>query len=129
MIPCGISRRDWLRYGRGEMLLETREALIQNVTDKFNLTPDETVLLRMFLDLPAEHRAGVIEFAKKFVASLVAQKAEPQPVPDDEKTVAQMRETMDAEFAAMEESQKKGTQTSSASTGTNGTSKKIGNGS
>ena len=123
---------EWLRNGEGEIFLETREALIQSVAEEFELNDMEITLLRSFLKLPAEHRQGVLAWAKNFAATLAAQMGIEYPVPeeikrvpDDEKDIDDMREVMNCEFDAMEAARKRGISTSSASTGTSGTSKKI----
>ena len=125
---------EWLRNGEGEIFLETREALIQSVADEFELDAMEIALVRSFLKLPAEHRQGVLAWAKNFAATLAAQMGieypapeEIQRVPDDEKNIDEMREVMNREFDAMEAARKRGISTSSAFTGINGTSKKYGN--
>lgn len=127
---------DWLRNGEGEMFREhqPKEALIQSVVGEFELNDTETALLRSFLELPAEHRTGVIAWAKKFfntmseqlgAQALPVEEEAPARKPDDELSREEMHTMLDAELDAKEAARKRGTSTSSASTGTSGTSKKF----
>lgn len=123
---------EWLRKGVGEIFLETREALIQTVAAEFGLTGNEIVLLRMYLDLPAECRAGVINFAKKFVASIDPQYGKTvarQAKSDDELTPDEKAEIVRRESLEEAEAKKTAATMSSASIGTSGTSKKFSGGS
>lgn len=118
----------WLKTGEGDMFLETREGLIRDVAEQFGLSDGDTILLRTFLSLPQEHRAGVLAWARNFAETLAAQMGVqfPQPVkPDSELTRPEMHETLDNELDARDDARKRGITTSSASIGSNGSSKKI----
>lgn len=117
---------DWLRNGVGKIFMETREALIQSIADEYGLCAEEITLMRMYLELPHEYRAGVIAFAKNFTARIDEQPK--QRKSDDELTRAEKHAILDAELDAEEAAEKRGTATSLVSTGTNGTSKNFGNG-
>ena len=120
---------DWLRDGVGEMFVETREELIQSVAGEYELTPDETSLLRTFLDLEPQYRRGVLEWAKNFATALAAQQGIEIPAerrkPDSELTKNEMLELIGVEYDEVKAAQKRGASTSSVSIGTSGTSKKI----
>lgn len=119
---------DWLRNGVGEMLVETREALIQSVAGEYELMPDETALLRTFLDLEPQYRRGVLEWAKNFATTLAMQQGvEPaaRRKPDSELTKNEVLELIGVEYDEVKAAQKRDTSTSSVSIGTSGTSKKF----
>ena len=120
----------WLRDGIGAMFLENREALIESVAKEFGLFPEEIALMRMYFDLPREYRKGVITFAKNFVATMGQYPSEiEEQKPEDELTREERHKLLDDELDAQEAAEKRGTITSSASTGLNGVSKKFFNGS
>ena len=119
---------DWLRDGVGEIFVETREALIQSVAGEYELTPDETALLRTFLDLEPQYRRGVLEWAKNFATTLAMQQGvgpAARRKPDSELTKNEAMELIGVEYDEVKAAQKRGASTSSVSTGTSGTSKKI----
>ena len=120
---------DWLRDGVGEIFVETREALIQSVTEEYELTPEETSLLRTFLDLEPQYRRGVLEWAKNFATALAVQQGIEIPAerrkPDSELTKNEVLELIGVEYDEVKAAQKRDTSTSLVSIGTSGTSKKI----
>lgn len=117
---------EWLRYGVGEMFLETREAIIREVAEEYKLTSSETALVRAFLELEPEDRAGVLKFAEEFSRKLAAEMGVELPAPqrqkpDSELTRAEKHALLDAELDAVESAaRKRATLTLSAFTGTNG---------
>ena len=112
---------EWLRSGVGEMFIETRETIIQSVVDEFDLTEEETALIRTFLELKPEQRAGVMAFIKNFAATHIHAET---PMPKHA-TAEQKREIMNKEMDAEAAAEKKA-QESSASITTSGSSKKFG---
>ena len=123
---------DWLRNGVGEMFVETREAMIQEVAEEFGLTPEETILVRTYLELPRESRAGVLEWAKNFAKKLATEMGVELPnqqavKSDNELSPDEAADVIRQERADVLAAQKRGIATSSASIGLNGTSKKFGN--
>ena len=123
---------DWLRHGVGEIFVETREALIQSLVDEFDLKPNEAVLLKTFLELPAEHRKGVLNWAENFARAMAAQLGVEYPQHEEmpvHPTIEQKREIMNRELDDEAEALKRGTVTSSASIGSSGLRRKFGNGS
>ena len=122
---------EWLRNGVGEMFLESREsrreAIIRSVVSEFELDESETNLIRSFLELSAEHRQGVLKWAEKFAATMSAELAieRQQQKPDNELTREEKHATLDDELDAEDLSKKTVAETSSASTGLNGASKKF----
>ena len=121
---------EWLRDGVGEMFVEIapEEEIIQNVVKKFNLTDDDAILIRTYLELTPEQRAGVMAYIKKFAANMAAQMGLPpleDEKPDYEKTREEIHAQIDAELDARDAARKRGASTSSASIGSSGASKKI----
>ena len=120
----------WLRDGEGEMFVETREALIESVAEEFDLTSDETELIRTFLKLEPKYRTGVLEFVRRLSGNFTQQTLPVSRKPDSEMTREEMHAELDAELDARDAAEKREILTSSAFTGTSGTSsKKINNGS
>ena len=116
---------EWLRNGIGEMFIETREKVIQSVAEEFELDKMEINLVKTFLELPAEYRHGVLEWAKKFAATLTVElKVERTKAkkykPDSEKSVAEMLKETFEELSEVDSARKRGTGISSVSTTTNG---------
>lgn len=123
---------DWLRDGVGEIFVETREALIQSLVDEFDLKPNEAVLLKTFLELPAEHRQGVLKWAENFARTMALQLGVDFPKRQDmpaHPTTSQKREIANRELDDEEAAAKRGTTTSSVSITTLGSRKNFGNGS
>ena len=111
---------EWLRNGVGEMFLSVpgdRDAILQSVVKEFGLNPDSALLVKTFLELPEEHRAGVVEFAKTFASAMAAQMGvelttrEEMPV---HPTTAQKREIVNRQLAEEEEAAKRGTASSAS---------------
>lgn len=124
---------EWLRHGIGEMFIEVRESLLQSVVAEYELTEGEAALMKTFLELPAEHRAGVLKWAENFARTMAVQLGVDFPQleenarkPDSEKTPEEMHAELDAEIAARDAARKRGVTTSLASTGTSGSKEKFG---
>ena len=121
---------DWLKHGVGEIFVETREALIQSLVDEFDLSPNEAVLLKTFLELPAEHRKGVLNWAENFARTMALQLGVEYPQREEmpeHPTTAQKREIVNRELDEEDAAAKRGTTTSSASIGSSGSKRKFGN--
>lgn len=122
---------EWLRNGVGEMFAEPRESrreeIIRSVVAEFGLDESETNLIRSFLELSPEHRQGVLKWAEKFAVTMSAELAieRQQQKPEREMTREDFHTQLDAELDVEALSKKTVAETSSASTGTNGASKKI----
>lgn len=112
---------EWLRDGVGEIFIETRETMIQDVANEFELTEEETALVRTFLELTPEQRAGVMAFIKNFAATHIHAET---PMPEHA-TAEQKRAIMNKQLDEEAASEKK-EQESSASITTSGSSKKFG---
>lgn len=125
---------EWLRNGVGETFLPEDEKSVESIMARYDLERDEAVLMSAFLELPAEYRAGVVAYVKKAVAMFEArldaqvEQEEKQVMrkPDNELTKNEVLEIIGMEYDAKEAATKRATIMSSASTGTNGLSKKFG---
>lgn len=115
-------RREWLETGLGEMYTQRNSGIVKQLSAELNLDAKSVEFLENFLQLTAANRQLVIAGLEQ-AAKLFPRKPDDELTPDERAEVVR-QERID-ELAA----EKRGTQTSSASTGTNGTSKKIGNGS
>ena len=125
----GINQR-WLETGEGEMEVAPDNSILAALKEKYHLDADDMLLVEVFLELPQEYRAGMIEFGKKYAAKLAAQMGIELKLqnrkPDDELTKDEVLEMIGVEYDAKEEAKKRGTSTSSVSIGTSGSSKKFG---
>lgn len=123
---------EWLRNGVGEMFLDDREAILQSVVEEFGLTDESALLVKTFLELPEEHRSGVIAFAKTFARAMAAQMGLETPQRSEmplHPTTEQKREIVNRQLDDEEAAAKRGILTSSASISTFGSRKVFGNGS
>ena len=128
-------RLEWLETGEGEMFEERDDSPLVQLAAEYNLNDNDVAAIKSFLELPPEHRKGVIEWGRRFASRTAAQMGIDFPLVDEEKVVrkpdseltreerhARLDEELDAEEAA----RKRGAETSSAFTGTSGLfSKKI----
>ena len=122
---------EWLRHGVGEMFLESRDEMIQSIVKEFKLTDGEAALIRSFLELEPEHRAGVLKWAEKFIGLMSAQlgvENSKREEISERMTVEQKRAIVNRELDDEEAAIKKAP-ASSASTTTIGSRKIFGNGS
>ena len=118
---------EWLRHGVGEIFVETRESLLQSVVAEFDLTDGEAALMKTFLELPAEYRAGVLKWAENFARTMAAQLNVDYPLREEmpeNPTTEQKREIVNRQLDAEAAASKKGA--SLASTTTSGSKEKFG---
>lgn len=111
---------EWLRTGEGEMYVQKNQSLLEQLEDEFKRSPKSRELIESYLKLPPHVRdmvAVAIEQAAKFYPRK----------PDDELSKEEVLEMISVEFDDAQAAKKRGTATSSVSTGTSGTSKKFGN--
>ena len=55
---------NWLRTGEGEMLLQTNDSLLDQLVDKYSLTPMEAGIMAKFIRMDADQRAMFLEVAR-----------------------------------------------------------------
>lgn len=58
---------NWLRFGIGDMYIQTKETILDELVFIHGLNERETAVIKAFLDLSPEGRAGVLEYADKIV--------------------------------------------------------------
>lgn len=114
---------EWLRYGDGEMFKEPKDG-IAKLTEEYNLTANDILIIKSYLALPPEMRLAVVEFGKNFMRNMSKEMGMEEPVfeerpPDDKLTVDEKRRIMNEELDA-----EKKEQTSSAFIGTSGSKKR-----
>ena len=117
-------RIEWLETGEGEMFGAHDMSILEQLAAEFELDDKSRELIENFLRLPPETRK-LVATAVEQAAKLYPRRVE-APKPDNELTKNEVLEIIGCEFDDMQESRKRGTSTSSASTGSNGTSKKFG---
>ena len=80
----GVSEA-WLRTGEGDMFVPQAETLVDQLAEKYHLTPPVRLLVEKFVLLPEDKQEAVIEFITDFAADLQAGKLSeilPDPPPD-----------------------------------------------
>lgn len=58
---------EWLRNGQGEMFIKSKQTILDELTVTHGLNNKEANIIKAFLDLSPEGRAGVLEYADKLV--------------------------------------------------------------
>lgn len=58
---------EWLRNGHGEMFIKSKQTILDELTVTHGLNNKEANIIKAFLDLSPEGRAGVLEYADKLV--------------------------------------------------------------
>lgn len=61
---------EYLRHGTGDMFIDQKPKLVQQLAEELALSDREQRLLLTFLEFPPETRAQVLDFAQEFVAKL-----------------------------------------------------------
>ncbi len=93
----------WLRDGVGEMFV-TPSAL-DKLTAEYDLTYEEAILIKEFVELPADDRQAIIRLVQNFAQSTLGVKLPEQIIlraSDEELTVAEKRRIMEEELNAEE---------------------------
>ena len=90
----------WLRDGVGEMFLNP--SALDKLAAEYDLTPEETALIKTFAELPAEDRKTIIRLVQNFAQSLGVKLPEQveDRKPDDQLTAEEKRAIMNAELDA-----------------------------
>ena len=108
---------EWLKTGEGEMFLPSSS--LERLAREYELTADETALIKNFVQLPAEDRAAILKLVKNFARDTLNVPLPEERKPDDELTAEEKRRIMNEELDAEAAGEKEG-QKSFLSTGTNG---------
>ena len=61
---------EYLRHGTGDMFIDQKPKLVQQLAEELALSDREQRLLLTFLSFPPETRAQILDFAQEFVAKL-----------------------------------------------------------
>jgi len=99
--------KDWLLYGKGNMLKETVENMLQELIKAYDLNSDEIVIIKNYIQLKKEDRQKFASLLRLIAKSTIN---------DDELSINEKVEQVRDELTKSED-----TQTSSASTTTNTT--------
>lgn len=113
-------RREWLVTGEGEMYVQRDTAIIEKLSSEFDLDEQSREFIKNFLQLTPANRQMILAGLQQ-AALLFPRK------PDNELTKEEAQEIIGREFDAKEAAEKRATSTSSAFTGSSGTSKKFWN--
>lgn len=57
----------WLRFGMGEVYIKSKEAILDELVFAYGLNNRESTLIKAFLQLSPEGRAGVLEYATTLI--------------------------------------------------------------
>lgn len=57
----------WLRNGIGDMFVKSKQTILDELVAAHGLNNKETIIIKAFLDLSPEGRAGVLEYVDKLV--------------------------------------------------------------
>lgn len=66
----GVSEK-WLLTGEGEMEINDSDALIQEITDHFNLGTESRKIMSAFLNMPEKKRIYIVHAAKALISFLI----------------------------------------------------------
>jgi len=88
----------WLKDGVGEMFLNP--STLDKLAAEYDLTPEESALIKTFAELPAEDRKTIIRLVKNFAQSLGVKLPDEERKPDDQLTAEEKRAIMNAELDA-----------------------------
>ena len=69
----GVSE-EWLREGTGEMFVPQAQTVVDELAEKYRLSPPVKILVEKFILLPEDKQEAVIEFICEFAADLQAGK-------------------------------------------------------
>ncbi len=61
---------DWLLYGTGKMYTSNEDAVMEKVSKMYDLTPQQEIFARKWLQLPGDAREAVVEYVISLAESL-----------------------------------------------------------
>lgn len=66
---CSVfgASEEWILTGNGEMFVKSKQTILDELTAAHGLNDKETAIIKAFLQLSPEGRAGVIEYADRLV--------------------------------------------------------------
>lgn len=121
-------RLEWLKTGEGEMFSKHDPTIIERLARDYDLSDKNRELIENFLKLPP-HVRDLVATAVAQAAEFYPRKEKPQAEsdfpehlckPDEELSPEEAAQIVQYEMEQREAAKKRGTSTSSASTGTNG---------
>ena len=65
----GVSEK-WLVEGKGKMYVSDEDAILEKVTQMYNLTPEQEIFARHWLQLPPDAREAVVDYVVGVVESI-----------------------------------------------------------
>lgn len=92
---------EWLRNGTGEMFAQDSEDEMQALTEKYNLSAADRILIEKFVSLKANTRNAILEFMADVVASI-------QESEEDFSDVPLTSKEFERNFQVLEDDEKKG---------------------
>ncbi len=67
----------WLVEGKGDMYVSTEDAIIEKVSQMYDLTPQQEAFARKWLQLPTDVRESVLDYVVELAESIKAAKENP----------------------------------------------------
>lgn len=95
---------DWLRHGEGEMFLSPESQHLENIYQRYNLTPEDRIIVEEFLALSPEVRRGILDYVVR-VADRLRQQEDIQIEREATEIARQLREEKeraDGSFASQD---------------------------
>ncbi len=74
---------EWLRNGKGEMLIQTPKNILEELVAAHGLTEKETAIVSAFLDLSPAGRSAIIEYVEKAARGLSSDPVSSAPTRDE----------------------------------------------
>lgn len=69
---------EWLRYGTGSMLDDSKPSILARLSEEKQLTPREQAIVSAFIDLPPQDRAAIMRYMDSLVEKLSQAPPDPQ---------------------------------------------------
>lgn len=66
---------DWLRFGTGDMIIEKRKTEVNELVEKYGYSDTIRQLFECFEQLTPVQQEAVLEYAQRFIASLVEEQS------------------------------------------------------
>lgn len=93
---------EWLKYGQGEMFIETRESFMGGLTHQYDLDEFDQVLLESYLSLPSDKRSVIKDYIKTVAGALNLESEEEKAKKEIDKEVESYRQELEAELKGAE---------------------------
>lgn len=93
---------EWLKFGEGEMFVETRNSFLSGIANQYNLDELDQTIIRSYLSLNSEQREGIKSFLKHISKSIEDEETAAAISIDEE--LAKYRQELEAEVKGAEKS-------------------------